>query len=224
LWEARSKDSNGSQLAVSLPSSQSVCDTQCFFQKIAIKLFSVSPSEMCDERTASKMSAFSTAKRNGLSGENIIRMAQLQQYWRYGFTDPKYSHTATLTLPKTKSMAQSIQLPTPTLNDLLNPEPANSEEPIFLPSDPYGAQALDDEDGEDWEDEDSPTITRSSIKRLEIDNLVDLSTLKLLARFIESPASSKDNPISKIAPLPNSAPSKWSDNDSKWANSNDMTW
>jgi hypothetical protein len=78
---------------------------------------------MCDEHTASKMSAFSTAKRNGLSGENIIRMAQLQQYWCYGFTNPKYSHTATLTLPKTKPSAQPIQLPAPTLNDLLNPAP-----------------------------------------------------------------------------------------------------
>ena len=46
-------------------------------QIVAIKLFSVSPSEMCDERTASKLSAFNTAKRNGLTGPNIIRMAQL---------------------------------------------------------------------------------------------------------------------------------------------------
>jgi hypothetical protein len=169
------------------------------------------------------MSAFSTAKRNGLSGENIIRMAQLQQYWRYGFTNPKYSHTATLTLPKTKPLAQPIQLPTPTLNDLLNPTPADSEESIFMLSDPYGAQALDDEeDDEDSEDEDSPTITRTSIERLQIDDLVDLSTPKLLARFIESPVS--NNSTSKHAPLTNSAPSKWSDKDSKWANSNDMTW
>jgi len=179
---------------------------------------------MCDERTASKMSTFSTAKRNGLSGENIIRMAQLQQYWRYGFTNPKYSHTATLTLLKTKPSAQPIQQPTPTLNDLLNPALADSEELIFMPSDPYGAFALDDkEDGEDSEDEDLPTITRSSIERLQIDDLVDLSAPKLLARFIESPAS-KDTSTSKHAPLTNSVPSKWSDKDSKWANSNDMTW
>ena len=90
-----------------------------------------------------------------------------------------------------------------------------------MPSD-YGARALD-EDGEDSEDEDSPTITRSSIVRLQIDDLVDLSAPKLLARFIESPAL-KDNSMSKHALLTNSAPSKWSDNDSKWANSNDMTW
>lgn len=86
-------------------------------------------------------------------------MAQLQQYWRYGFTNPKYSHTATLTLPKTKPSAQPIQQPTPTLNDLLNPALADSEESIFMPSDPYGAFTLDDkEDGEDSEDEDLPTI------------------------------------------------------------------
>jgi hypothetical protein len=43
-----------------------------------------------------------------------------------------------------------------------------------------GAQALDDEeDDEDSEDEDSPTISRTtSIERLQIDDLVDLSTPK----------------------------------------------
>ena len=48
-------------------------------QILGINLFSVPPSEMCDERSASKLSAkFNSAKRNGLSAENLIHMAQLQ--------------------------------------------------------------------------------------------------------------------------------------------------
>jgi hypothetical protein len=96
-------------------------------------------------------------------------MAQLQQYWCNGFTNPKYSHTATLTLSKTKPSAQPFQLPAPNLNNLLNPTLADSEESIFMLSDPYGTQALDDEeDDEDSEDKESPTITCTSIKCLQI--------------------------------------------------------
>jgi hypothetical protein len=93
-------------------------------QIIAIKLFSVSPSEMCDERTASKLSAFNTAKRNGLTGPNIIWMAQLQQYWNHGFSNPNYIHKARLTIPKTQNHLTTIVLPPPTLQDLLNPAPS----------------------------------------------------------------------------------------------------
>ena len=96
-------------------------------QIVAIKLFSVSPSEMCDERTASKLSAFNTAKRNGLTGPNIIRMAQLQQYWNHGFSNPNYNHKARLTIPKSQTHPTTIMLPPPTLQDLLNPMPSMDE-------------------------------------------------------------------------------------------------
>ncbi|KAJ6616912.1 hypothetical protein B0H10DRAFT_1948775 [Mycena sp. CBHHK59/15] len=67
-WTSISKDSNSYLLA-----------------RLGIKLFSVVPSEMCNERTASKLTAMSTAKRNKLGPENLVRCAQLNQYWRYGF-------------------------------------------------------------------------------------------------------------------------------------------
>lgn len=76
---------------------------------------------MCDERTASKLSAFNTAKRNGLTGSNIICMAQLQQYWNHSFSDPSYNHKARLTIPKSQAYPTTIVLPPPTLQDLLNP-------------------------------------------------------------------------------------------------------
>jgi hypothetical protein len=69
-------------------------------QILGIKLFSVSPSEMCDERSASRLSAFNSAKRNGLRAENLIHMAQLHDQWTYGLESPIYSHSAALHLPK----------------------------------------------------------------------------------------------------------------------------
>ena len=71
------------------------------------------------------MSAFSTAKRNGLTGANIIHMAQLQQYWTHGFNNPNYMHKAQLVISKSQSQPSHIVLATPTLQDLLNPAPAD---------------------------------------------------------------------------------------------------
>ena len=68
-------------------------------QLLGIKLFSVSPSEMCDERTASKLANFNSAKRNGLSAQNLKYMAQLHDWWTYGLNAPTYTHTANLHLP-----------------------------------------------------------------------------------------------------------------------------
>ena len=116
---------------------------------------------MCDERTASKLSAFSTAKRNGLTGPNIIRMAQLQQYWNNGFSDPNYKHKARLTIPKSQTVPATIVLPPPTLQDLLNPAPSHGvdsggdadDTPAATAEEMYGA-GFDDGD-----DDESPPIT-----------------------------------------------------------------
>lgn len=146
---------------------------------------------MCDERTASRLSTFNTAKRNGLGPENLVRMAQLRDHWVYGLDKPSYTHTAALQLPKT-SPSSTICLPTPTLQDLLNPASADEEEPSFIRDDPYGAVALedgDDDDDDDGELDDEPVITRGSqVERLEIDKLVDLANSKLMARFATTPA------------------------------------
>ncbi|KAF7980497.1 hypothetical protein HWV62_37998 [Athelia sp. TMB] len=167
-WKARAKDSNASVLAI-----------------LAIKLFSVSPSEMCDERTASKMSAFNTAKRNGLSPTHIVHLAQLQQHWTYGFEDPTYTHTASLRLPKANP-SSAIHLPAPTLQDLLNPTAAD-EDLLFNHPDPYGAEFLNDGDESDSDEDTStspPIVTRSDpVLRLEIESIVDLTNARLLARY-----------------------------------------
>ncbi|KAJ7131007.1 hypothetical protein C8R44DRAFT_871553 [Mycena epipterygia] len=81
-WKARMNNSDANQIA-----------------KLGIKLFSVSASEMCDERTASKMSAWSTVKKNGLSADNIINMGILEKYWKYGFnTSTDFFASVTLNL------------------------------------------------------------------------------------------------------------------------------
>ncbi|KAJ7784033.1 hypothetical protein B0H14DRAFT_3507050 [Mycena olivaceomarginata] len=134
-WKAKMNDPDATQLA-----------------KLGIKLFSVSPSEMCDERTASKMAAWSTAKRNGLSADYIINMGILEKYWKYSFNNSGiYTHTSRLsldnfdgdTLPPTRT------LPAPSLQDLLNPiplDPTLSEATLFSNPDPYGQAALDEDE------------------------------------------------------------------------------
>ncbi|KAJ6591967.1 hypothetical protein B0H10DRAFT_2233088 [Mycena sp. CBHHK59/15] len=65
-WQARMNNSDASQIA-----------------KLGIKVFSVSVSEMCDKRTASKMAAWSTVKKNGLAVDYIINMGILEKYWNH---------------------------------------------------------------------------------------------------------------------------------------------
>lgn len=144
-------------------------------------MFSVSPSEMCDEHTASRLSTFNTEKHNGLSPENLVWMAQLRDHWVYGLDKPSYTHTAALHLPKTKKPPSSICLLAPNLQDLLNPISADEDVP-FIHDDPYGATALEEDNGSDSDDE--PIIMRGSqVERLKIDRLIDLANSKLLARF-----------------------------------------
>ncbi|KAJ7927093.1 hypothetical protein B0H13DRAFT_2312870 [Mycena leptocephala] len=106
-WKSMAKDSNSYMLA-----------------RLAIKLFSVVPSEMCDERTASKLTAMSTAVRNNLGPENLVRCAQLNQYWRYGFGSPevkRHCQKVRLELPTpNRKPSDPIVSGIPTLQDLLN--------------------------------------------------------------------------------------------------------
>ncbi|KAF7327065.1 hypothetical protein MKEN_00281800 [Mycena kentingensis (nom. inval.)] len=151
---------------------------------LGIKVNSVSPSEMCDERTASRMTAMNTAKRNKLTGQHIIQMAQLQQHWTYGLEAPKTTHTARLALPDAlPTTGKPTYLPTPRLDDLLNPatdadmatDAARFEESLFNAPDPYHLESLSDDD----EDDDAPAVKpmepeiMRGAPRLGIENLVN---------------------------------------------------
>jgi hypothetical protein len=135
------------------------------------------------------MSAFSTAKRNGLTSANIIRMVQLQQYWTYGFNNFNYMHKAQLTIPKSQSQPSTIMLPTPTLQDLLNPVPANNVE--FPPS--ASAEKLYSATFDEGDDNESLLITfvqGANLKCLMIEALIDLANPKLIMQFQDVLAAS----------------------------------
>ena len=102
-WQARAMNSNADVLSVCHLAFLTFLYVLSAAQILGIKLFSVSPSEMCDERGASKLSAFNSAKRNGLSAENLIHMTQLHDHWTCGLESPMYTHTAPLHLPKPKN-------------------------------------------------------------------------------------------------------------------------
>ena len=163
---------------------------------------------MCDERSASWLAAFNLAKRNGLSGENLIHMAQLHDYWTYGLDAPKSTRTAALHLPTSTPL--HVHLPAPTLQDPMNPSSASDklEEPSFICDDPYGTAMLDEDEDADHK----PTITHGlEVKRLEIEKLVDLANPKLVARYsgaVESKGSAP--PAVKVAPS-TAVTDKWSD-------------
>jgi hypothetical protein len=156
---------------------------------------------MCDERTGSRITALSTAKRNGLSGQHIVEMAQLQEFWTYGFDTPEYTHSAHLKLPE-HEMAPIVQLPTPSLQDLLNPV-VDEEEPQFNNPDPYDFAKLGDEDDEDGP-EPTPFVQRGA-SRLAIDDFIDLNNVKLQARYDGKPAT----PSAKVADAPMAPASPW---------------
>ncbi|KAJ6583649.1 hypothetical protein B0H10DRAFT_2198266 [Mycena sp. CBHHK59/15] len=115
--------------------------------RLGIKLFSVVPSEMCDERTASKLTAMSTTKRNNLGPENLVRCVQLNQYWWYGFGSSEVQRHC-----------QKVRLEIPTPNrkpsdhivaDTVEQHPID-EEALFNHPDPYGIKDFEEmEEGED---------------------------------------------------------------------------
>ena len=142
-----------------------------------------------------------TAKRNALSGNHIIQMAQLQQHWTYGLDAPQYSHTTRLTLPKAKP-STTIVRPTQTLADLLNPvasSDVDDPEYLFNHPDPYGMIAASDGDG-DGDDGDGDVVANPTFgidplhtvrhgRRLRISEFVDLENVTLLARYDDKPES-----------------------------------
>jgi hypothetical protein len=165
------------------------------------------PSEMCDERAASCMTAISSAKRNGLSGENVVQSAILQQHWTHGLGAPEKKHQAKLILPKGDA-SSVIQLPTPTLADLLNPASPNDDTitTAQAAADPYKVSTMWDPDDESDNDSDSedegdfePHVIRGA-PRLKIEDYIDLSNKRLLARYDGDtvPAPTQDTTVTAV--------------------------
>ncbi|KAJ6461200.1 hypothetical protein DFH09DRAFT_1348149 [Mycena vulgaris] len=225
-WKAPQNNPDASQLA-----------------KLGIKLFSVSASEMCDERTASKMGMWSTAKRNGLGPFSIIDMGILEKYWKYGFNSGNvYTHTARLNLDQYDIEAGPPRtLPVPTLQDLLNPIPMAtdpSEDSLFNNPDPYGHVALDEDEESDAEDvemaEADPSPRTASVRgprvvrlsdapRLAIKEYVNLQATALLARLEPmAPKKARSDALAPVAPAVTQKPkctaqsTLWAKNGGGW--------
>ncbi|KAJ7599779.1 hypothetical protein C8J56DRAFT_1037389 [Mycena floridula] len=124
----------------------------------------------------------STAKRNRLTGSDIIEMAQLQDHWTHGLDTPEYTHSAHLKLHKNDTPAV-LQLLTPTLADLLNPVDlaAGDEELLFNHPNPYNFGGMEDDD--DPDDDTLSVIIHRGSGRLNIEAYIDLSNKRLLNRY-----------------------------------------
>ncbi|KAF8177299.1 hypothetical protein K438DRAFT_1978594 [Mycena galopus ATCC 62051] len=173
------------------------------------------------------MAAWSTAKRNGLAADYIINMEILEKYWKYGFnTSNVYTHTSRLSLDNFDETTPppTRTFPAPTLHDLLNPiplAPNPSEATLFDNPDPYGHQALeDDEDDALDQNVPPPIIIRSSdARRLAIEILVNLEAPALLAR-LNPPTMTKPSTDTSTArstpPVPQKE--KWTAKNASWGN------
>jgi hypothetical protein len=161
---------------------------------------------MCDERTASRMTAISTAKRNGLNGRHVVQTAILQEHWTKGLGAPDYKHQAHIKVPKLEAAQSTIQRPAPKLMDLLNPTPAN--DPFqACESDPYKLNDMWDPDNEFDLDEgmsSAPTILWGG-GSLAVEEWVDLDNSNLLARFSEDGVQPAPKAATKDSPKPSAA-------------------
>ena len=154
------------------------------YQKIAVKIFSISPSEICDERTASRLGWFNAARRSSMTPEHLVDSAKLYDFYVNGFTDGTSTHTAHVHLSKITSSSSTPAIHSaPSLMDLLNTEnieplahdTAAMEQLWFDNPDPYDLAETDRIDHDLQEN-----IIRSST-RFNIANYVKLDDDKLTA-------------------------------------------
>ena len=127
-------------------------------------------------------------------------------------------------IPKSQSQPSHIVLATPTLQDLLNPAPADDIK--FPPS--ASAKELYSTMFDEGDDDKSLPITfvrGANFKCLTIEALVDLANPKLIARFQDvSTASAVTGWATDAGAQPNAASTSWSEADAQWASKGDLDW
>ncbi|KAJ7830124.1 hypothetical protein B0H13DRAFT_2372119 [Mycena leptocephala] len=149
-WTRLSNDSNAKQIG-----------------RIAVKVFSILPSEICDERTASRLGWFNAARRSSILPENLINCARFHGYTN-GISEGDYSHTAHVALDDVPAPAGTTQnRSAPSLMDLVHEENISPsmvdkealEEFLFNHPDPYD---LGERERLKFQDPGVPAVTRSS--------------------------------------------------------------
>ncbi|KAF8146575.1 hypothetical protein K438DRAFT_1990481 [Mycena galopus ATCC 62051] len=154
-WTKLSGDSNAKQIS-----------------RIAIKLFSILPSEICDERTASRLGWFNAARRSSILPENLVGCAQLYDFYTNGLSEGNYTHMAHVALSEVFSPAPGTTLnrSAPTLMDLIHEENVCPsavdkdalEELLFNHPDPYDLAETDRINFSDPSTLINPAVTRST--------------------------------------------------------------
>lgn len=92
-------------------------------QKIAVKIFSILPSEICDERTASRLGWFNAARHSSILPENLVNCARLYDYYKNGISEGEYTHTAHVELDEVLAPSgQTARRSAPSLMDLVHEE------------------------------------------------------------------------------------------------------
>ncbi|KAJ6624407.1 hypothetical protein B0H10DRAFT_2324854 [Mycena sp. CBHHK59/15] len=102
-WTKLSNDSNAKQIG-----------------RISVKIFSIMPSEICDEHTASRLSWFNAAHRSSILPENLISCAQLYNHYT-NKTDHLNFGPAVVRSQTVFVITQYIKLESPALAELMEP-------------------------------------------------------------------------------------------------------
>ncbi|KAJ6558950.1 hypothetical protein B0H10DRAFT_2120267, partial [Mycena sp. CBHHK59/15] len=153
-WKGFRRDSNADVLAT-----------------IAIIIFSIMPSELCDERTASLLGWINAARRSSLTPEHLIASAQLSQWYKFGLTEGNYTHSATGNVKVSDVGLSYTVLSAPSLLDLLNDDDVSPqdvdrevlEQALFNQPDPYDLNETDRVDSTISADPSTaPRVIRSS--------------------------------------------------------------
>jgi len=185
------------------------------FQKVAVKIFSISPSEICDECTASRLGWFDAAHRSSITPEHLVDSARLYDYYVSGFQDGSSTHTARVHVSKVTPSTSSTPATysAPLLMDLLNTnnvEPQDSEameELWFNNPDPYDLAETDRVNADLQE-----TVIRSST-RFDVVQYVKLDDSKLTALISNVDKASPGASVMETTPTrakPAGKPGEWS--------------
>ena len=127
-------------------------------------------------------------------------------------------------IPKSQFQPSTVVLATPTLQDLLNPVPADVVEfpPSASAEELYGAMF---DEAMTMRASRSPLFKVPTSEHLMIEALVDLANPKLIARFQDvSTASAATGRATDAGAQPNAASTSWSEADAQWASKGDLDW
>ncbi|KAK7057889.1 ribonuclease H-like domain-containing protein [Favolaschia claudopus] len=184
-WKGLQRDSNADVLAT-----------------VAIIVFSIMPSELCDERTASLLGWINAARRSSMTPEHLIATAQLSQWYKFGLTEGNYTHSAAANVKVSDVGSSSTVASTPSLLDLLNddnvaPQDVDREaleQALFNQPDPYDLAETERviRSSNRWAVEDFVRLDSESLKKLIAPEKKKDADVVALSQAPTAPAAATD--------------------------------